>query len=362
MKHYLSLAIPSCKTVYRFAACAGVAGAVLAIALSTPLQAQSAGTTERGPEQDTAHLAPKGGCSTTTAAPCAASLTAAEKQEPFDFQFFTASSPTKEDIDSYMRTLWGYDGNREWHVGGILSTPVYGVERVVAFLGDKSGKTNPTPFMFFVLPDGKHVIFHDETTGVQLGGFGAHPFAEYRDLIQNRADGPFHGAPSKSLEIVEFADFTCPHCKAAQASMTRLAHDVPNAHIVFQPYLLSPQPASTLTAAYGLCIASLASDHAFFEYASYVFENQATLYQPDKLNALLATAVASSGLSLKQVSKCAESPDTRNKLTRSLRLGRDLGSVRLPTLVVNGRLVQGDIPYDTLLAIVKYQATLDEVH
>ena len=58
--------------------------------------------------------------------------------------------------------------------------------------------------------------------------------------MQQRADGPYRGSADKGLEIVEFADFQCPHCKEAQANMDKLAVDFPKARIVFQACPLRP--------------------------------------------------------------------------------------------------------------------------
>ena len=59
--------------------------------------------------------------------------------------------------------------------------------------------------------------------------FGATPFADRRKLLQASADGPFLGSPTKDLELVEFADLQCPHCKEAQGVMKQLEHDFPTA-------------------------------------------------------------------------------------------------------------------------------------
>ena len=52
--------------------------------------------------------------------------------------------------------------------------------------------------------------------------------------MQQKADGPYRGSAAKDLELVEFADFQCPHCKEAQANMDKLVADFPKARIVFQ--------------------------------------------------------------------------------------------------------------------------------
>ena len=84
--------------------------------------------------------------------------------------------------------------------------------------------------------------------------FGEHPFAENRAILQQRADGPYRGSASKDLELVEFADFQCPHCKEAQANMDKLAVDFPKARIVFQNFPLPQHPERPQAADYGVCV------------------------------------------------------------------------------------------------------------
>src|SRR4029078_681900 len=103
----------------------------------------------------------------------------------------------------------------------------------------------PYRFAFLTAPDMKHIMVGD-----RILPFGEHPFEDKRTLLQQRANGPYRGAAGKDLELVEFADFQCPHCKAAQANMDKLAADFPKARLVFQidPFV-SIHQAATLSAA-----------------------------------------------------------------------------------------------------------------
>ena len=106
------------------------------------------------------------------------------------------------------------------------------MSKVVVFVGDKTGKEKPARFAFFALPDGKHIISGDE-----IINFGDHPFAENSASRCSSAPTALIAArPSKDLELVEFADFQCPHCKEAQANMDKLVADFPKARIVFQNF------------------------------------------------------------------------------------------------------------------------------
>jgi protein-disulfide isomerase len=271
---------------------------------------------------------------------------------------FTASAPTKEAVNAFLQASWGYDENRVWQIQGILKTQVEGISRVVIYVGDKSGKMKPSGFQFLVLPDGKHLIAGDEITS-----FGEHPFADNRAMLQQRADGPYRGAVSKDLELVEFADFQCAHCKEAQEKMDKLAVDFPKARIVFQNYPLTRiHPASITAATYGLCVAKQGGSNAFFTYAATVYEGQAGLTSEDGMILTLNSAVTKAGLDPAKIKACSILPETVATIQASVKLAQEMNIYQTPTLMVNGREVPiGNTPYETLKQIVAYQAKVDGV-
>ena len=187
-----------------------------------------------------------------------------------------------------------------------------------------------------MLPDGKHIIAGDD-----IIPFGEHPYAEYRAMAQQRADGPYRGSASKDLEIVEFADFQCPHCKDAQANMDKLAVDFPKARIVFQNYPLPQHPAAAGAAAYGVCVAKQGGSNAFFTFASAVFDGQDGLATADGATLTLNSAVTKAGLDPAKIAACAKTPAAVAAVDASVKLARDLNINQTPTLVVNGRQVPG---------------------
>jgi protein-disulfide isomerase len=210
----------------------------------------------------------------TPAAPAPAEPPAFPKPDPANF---TATAPTKDDVNAFLQSNWGYDDNRMWQVQAILKTPVDGLSKIVIFIGDKTGKEKPQALEFFALPDGKHIISGDDVIP-----FGAHPFVENKQQLEQRADGPYRGAAPKNFELVEFADFQCPHCKEAQANMDKLVADFPNARIVFQNNPIpSLHPEAETAAEFGICVARLGGSTDFFQYAAAVFDGQDGLGTPD---------------------------------------------------------------------------------
>ena len=270
---------------------------------------------------------------------------------------FTAASPTKETVNAFLEASWGYEDTRVWQVQAIFKTQVEGVSKVVVFVGDKTGKQKPSALEFFVLPDGKHII-----AGDQIVSFGEHPFAENREQMRQHADGPYKGSPSKDLELVEFADFQCPHCKEAQANMDKLAVDFPKARIVFQnDPIASIHPQAVNAAAYGVCVAKTGGSSAFFQFAPAVFDGQDGLATADGATLTLNSAVTKAGLDPAKVGACAASAETKAQVEASIKLASEVGISEVPTLVVNGREVPANAPYETLKKIIEYQAKMDGV-
>jgi protein-disulfide isomerase len=271
---------------------------------------------------------------------------------------FTATAPSKDLINSFLQTTWGYDSNRVWQIQAILKTPAEGVSKVVVLIADKAGKQKPAALQFFALSDGKHIVAGDEVLP-----FGEHPYTDFRANLQQNADGPYRGSASKDLELVEFADFQCPHCKDAQASMDRLVADFPKARIVFQNYPLAQiHPAAVTAATYGSCVTKLGGSTAFFQFASAVFDAQEGLSSPDGATLTLNSAVTKAGLDPAKVAACAATPEIAKQVEASVKLAQSLNINQTPTLMVNGRQVPiGGLPYETLKQIVEYQAKLDGV-
>jgi protein-disulfide isomerase len=324
------------------------AGVAVLVAFSLSVfQAAAQQQVPAAPAQDSSAAAP------SEPAPAAAPVF--PKPDPANF---TAATPTKETVNAFLQTLWGYDDTRIWQVQAILKTQVAGLSKVVVFVGDKTGKQKPTGTQFYAFPDGKHIIAGDE-----IVTFGEHPYADYRAEIQQRADGPFRGSPMKDLELVEFADFQCPHCKEAQANMEKLTVDFPKARVVFQAYPLEKiHPAAKTAAEYGVCVTKEGGSNAFFTYAAAVFDGQDGLATPDGATLTLNSAVVKAGLDPVKIAACATTPAVDAQVEASVKLAQDLSINQVPTLMINGRQVPiGGATYDVIKQIVQYQEKLDGI-
>jgi len=270
---------------------------------------------------------------------------------PVNQKNFTAASPTAQEVNDFLKELWGYDPNRVWQVAGVQTTGAPNVSRVTIFVGEQGVSHTPASTTFFVTPDRKHAI-----AGTDVISFGAHPFAAVNTQLTQQATGPYRGPASSKLLLVEFADLQCPHCKEAAGSMDQLAHDFPNAKIVYQLFPLTMvHPAAEKAAEFGLCVAKQKGNAAFFQYVQAVYDNQAALANtPDQV---LNAAATKAGADAASVATCAATPATKAALGSSVQLADSIGVDQTPLLFVNGRSIPvAGLPYNTLKQIVSFAA------
>jgi len=312
-----------------------VAACILSLACSVPLRAQE-----------------------VPSAPAPAS--AAPQFPPVDPANFSAPSPTRETVEQFLKVSWGYDTDRAWELYSIEPTPAPNVSKVTVYVTQKSSPQQIATLTFYVTPDGKHLIASDVLP------FGVHPYADTRRILEERAVGPSRGASDKKFEFVEFADFQCPHCKAVQPIIEHLLEDFPQAHFVFENFpLVSIHTEAYKAASYGICVAQLGGDAAFFKFADAVFANQQNL-TPQTSDAALGDAVTTAGLDSAKVGSCTYTSAPKAAVDASIKLARDLNVNETPMLFINGRQIpvgevaNGSLPYDKLKAIVEYQFSLDK--
>jgi protein-disulfide isomerase len=323
-----------------------LAGALTLLALSVaPVYGQSQQPSAPTPQQEVPN------------APGAAAATPGTPQfPPVDAANFTASQPTKDQVEAFLKTSWGYDTDRVWEVFAIQKTRATGVSKVQILLAEKSAPTQIANLSFFVTPDGNHLISQDTVLD-----FGAKPYENnYREL-QQRASGPSKGASAKQFELVEFADFQCPHCKEAEPIAQKLMQDYPQAHFTFESFpLVNIHPQAYKAAASGACVFQQGGNDAFFKYADSVFAAQNDL-NGQGADQALRNAVTAAGQDPDKVSACADSAAGKSAVDASMKLGNELGVDQTPLLFIDGRAVpMNAVPYDQLKKIIDWQFALDK--
>ena len=321
-----------------------IVGFACALAMGSTMTAQTVPASNTPVPQESAPAAPQ--------APAAQ---AANPFPPTNPKNFTAETPSVDEVNSFLKALWGYDINRQWQVVGIVKTPAPGVAKVVVLVADKRAPGKTSPLVFFTTPDGKHAIAEN------VMDFGAKPFADARKALLERASGPAKGAKGNDLLLVEFADLNCDRCREAQEKIDSLEQDFPQARIVFENAPSSDHPYAAQAALDGVCVRKTKGDSAFFAYARAVYAKQAGL-TPASADETLKTAITAAGADPAAVAACAALPETKATVEATVKLAQDLGALQIPMLAVNGHFLAVDsVPYETLKQMIAFQAGQDGV-
>ena len=168
-------------------------GTLRHVATILALSSAVCGAGAQAPANATSSGAPTAGTSTTTSAQGSA---VKDPFPPTDPKYFTAKSPAVETVDGFLQALWGYDPSRMWRVAAIQATQAPGISKVTVFVADRTPDAKVQTSSFFVTPDGKHAI-----AGDGIVAFGAKPWEDTRQMLAQRADGPYRGSANKSLEL-----------------------------------------------------------------------------------------------------------------------------------------------------------------
>ena len=252
--------------------------------------------------------------------------------------------PSQGEIDLALKRTFGYDPGLSWTIYDIKPATIPGLVDVLVSMNKQP------PIHVYVSPDTPYAIVGD------MIPFGPDPFAPAREKLKS-ADGPAKGAASPAIDIVEFSDLECPHCKKAAPILDKLVMDFPQVRLRFEQFPLpaSMHPWALKAAEYADCAGRQSKD-GFWKYVDAIFENQGSIAAATADDNLKQYATAA-GLDAAKVSACAANPDTETRIKKSMQLGQSLDVNQTPTVFINGRRVLGigDIPYEQLKSLVQFE-------
>ena len=254
--------------------------------------------------------------------------------------------PYEDTVTAFMQKMFGNDPSLTWKVQAIQPAADRGLAQVTVLMSTPQGQQATT---FYVTPDGKHAVVGE------IIPFGADPFAAARAELQRGAKGPSRGPAEAPVEIVEFSDLQCPHCKAAQPTVEKLLAEEPQAHFVFENFPLPSHNWAFKAASYADCIGRQ-NNAAFWKFVKDVYDAQENITAQnadEKLGGLAGGA----GADAKATTACAATAQTKARVEQSIALGKAVGVQGTPTLFVNGRKIGNlGMPPEFLKGVVEFMA------
>lgn len=160
------------------------------------------------------------------------------------------------------------------------------------------------------------------------------------------------GSDAAPVEIVEYADYTCPHCAAFSAVQfpdvrSRLV-DAGRVRWVFRDFPLQNNPHSRTAAHAAACAAD---QGRFWEMQDAIFQAQAQWARPGNPTGAFRGMARALGLDVGAWNDCMDSQRHAGRIEASYLEGSRLGVNSTPTFLIGGKLYPGNQPYDRLRAL-----------
>lgn len=159
--------------------------------------------------------------------------------------------------------------------------------------------------------------------------------------------GQMQGNPEAPVTIVEFSDFQCSFCSSFHPTVKQILEDYSDkVRWVYKHFPLDQTHFQARPAAEASECA--AEQGKFWEFAEGLFKNQSKLGKD--FYSELALAI---GLNTNQFENCLSSRKYKDKVEADYQEGIKAGVRGTPASFVNGELVSGAVPYETLKAAVE---------
>lgn len=202
--------------------------------------------------------------------------------------------------------------------------------------------------VYFVTSDGQQFV------NGTLWDMKASPFID--NLTHLPHDGPAFGPAGAKVTLVVFSDFQCPYCREFAKTIreklpAKFGSDV---RVVFENFpIASIHKWADAGAEAGACVASLNSE-AFWPFHDWIFEHQGEV-NPANVKEKVLEFGKTHNLDAARLSTCMDSHATAATVKKDIAAGEALGVQQTPTLFLNGRLISGALPWDSLQAVIQLE-------
>jgi protein-disulfide isomerase len=153
------------------------------------------------------------------------------------------------------------------------------------------------------------------------------------------------GPATAPVTIVEFSDFQCPFCSRVTPTLKQIEDTYGDkVRVAFRHYPLSFHPMAQKAAEAADCAKEQGK---FWQMHDSMFGNQGKLAVDD-----LKARATELGLNAEQFNACLDSGKTAANVATDLKEGTAYGVTGTPAFFINGRFVNGAVPFDTFATVI----------
>ncbi len=151
---------------------------------------------------------------------------------------------------------------------------------------------------------------------------------------------PFIGPAKAWVNVVEFSDFECPHCREAHEGMVKIEPQYPQVRFTFMDFPLTLMHPWAETAAHAARCVYQEDPADYPKFRDLVFSNQSQI-NPDNAYTRMVGYATQLGLNSATFQACLASPATKKLVDADTALAGELEVNSTPTIFVNGRPLVG---------------------
>jgi protein-disulfide isomerase len=253
----------------------------------------------------------------------------------------------KATLEAYVRHLFVWGKDIKVTISDAKPSkelPGFAEVHVLATAGQASQEET-----FLISMDGRKIL------KAMVFDINQNPFKAELDQLNTQFQ-PSMGAPNAPVVLVLFTDFECPFCKE-EAKMLRqnlLSAYPTQVRLYFKDFPISQiHPWAKEAAIAGRCIFRQ-NPAVFWQYHDWMYEHQAEI-KPETFKAQLLDFAKGKEIDANQLASCVDTRATETEVDRSIAEGKALNVRSTPTMFVNGRRLEGQIPWPNLREIIDYE-------
>lgn len=239
-------------------------------------------------------------------------------------------SQIEKRVEQFLREYYAWGTAFQIKVDTPAPSPVPGLYQVpiaVTFHGQSDHA------LVYVSHDGHYVIRG------RMDSLLTNPYARnIQDL--DIANHPYIGPAKACVNVVEFSDFECPHCRDAHQGLVQVEAHYPQVRFTFMNFPLTQAHPWAMTAALAGECTYEEKPAAYAKLRDLIFDNQNSI-NPDNAFSKMVGYATGLGMDGSTFQSCMASPATKKLVNADIALGGKLNVDSTPTFFVNGRPLVG---------------------
>lgn len=153
------------------------------------------------------------------------------------------------------------------------------------------------------------------------------------DALANNPGSPSIGAPQADITIVEFFDYACPYCKAAEPRLMALVKRDKGVRLVLKEFPILTKPS--MVASRMALAAKKQGKYEPFHLAMMRHQGQLLVSDIDEL-------AKASGLDVARLKRDMNAPDVTDEIIANFNLARSIRAFQTPAYIVGTHVLSSD--------------------